>query len=54
MEENPVKCIKIKASGAIRRVTDQRARNLVFDEPENYSYCPKSEWKAAKKAGLAK
>ena len=43
-----MKCIKT-ANGSIRRVKDSEARNLVFSEPENFSYCSKEEWKKWKK-----
>ena len=41
-----MKCVKKVGSGEIRRVKDAEAEAMV---KKDWSYCPKSEWKAGKK-----
>lgn len=44
MEEEPMKCIKNKKTGNVIRVANDQANNMVG---RDWTYAPKSEWKAA-------
>ena len=45
-----MKCIRDGVSGEIRRVSDDKAEQMVRDYPALWHYCPKRLWKAQKEA----
>jgi hypothetical protein len=46
MEEKPMKCVKNIVNQRIRRVSNEKAREMVARKLSVWRYCPKSEWKA--------